>query len=184
MNTNSITVPKKYKSMEFLGLMRELVKLFEPEVYVEIGARNGKTFNNIALMKQIKKAVAVDIRLTGIIKMEKVFTFQMSSDRFSEIWVSPIDLLFIDADHRYSQVKKDFDNLSPFVRNEGLILLHDTHPIKRELTSNQYCSNSWEFARDIHRFYEAYEIVTLPGPWAGLSIIRKAVNHLTWRSSI
>lgn len=36
-----------------------------------------------------------------------------------------IDLLFIDGDHRYECVKKDYENYSPFVRKGGLIAFHD-----------------------------------------------------------
>lgn len=36
-----------------------------------------------------------------------------------------IDILFIDGDHRYEGVKKDFLCYRPFVRDGGLILFHD-----------------------------------------------------------
>ena len=36
-----------------------------------------------------------------------------------------LDFLFIDGDHRYDAIKKDFELYSPFVRNGGLIAFHD-----------------------------------------------------------
>jgi predicted O-methyltransferase YrrM len=41
-----------------------------------------------------------------------------------------IDFLFIDGDHRYSGVKKDFRMYAPLVKQNGLIVLHDIlyHP--------------------------------------------------------
>jgi predicted O-methyltransferase YrrM len=41
-----------------------------------------------------------------------------------------VDLLFIDGDHRYSRVKKDFEMYAPLVRTGGVVLLHDIllHP--------------------------------------------------------
>jgi predicted O-methyltransferase YrrM len=36
-----------------------------------------------------------------------------------------IDLLFIDADHSYDAVKKDFELYAPLVSDGGLIVLHD-----------------------------------------------------------
>jgi predicted O-methyltransferase YrrM len=36
-----------------------------------------------------------------------------------------IDLLFIDGDHRYEGVRKDFEFYSPFVRTGGIIAFHD-----------------------------------------------------------
>ncbi len=37
----------------------------------------------------------------------------------------PIDFLFIDGDHTYAGVKRDFELYSPFVAKSGLIALHD-----------------------------------------------------------
>lgn len=36
-----------------------------------------------------------------------------------------LDFLFIDGDHRYENVKKDFDMYAPLVREKGIIALHD-----------------------------------------------------------
>lgn len=40
----------------------------------------------------------------------------------------PIDFLFIDGDHRYEGVKKDFEMYRPLVRPGGLIGFHDIRP--------------------------------------------------------
>lgn len=42
----------------------------------------------------------------------------------------PIDVLFIDGDHRYEGVKQDFLSYRPLVRDGGLILFHDIVPDK------------------------------------------------------
>lgn len=174
---------KKYKNQEFRELMLELVKLFEPHTYVEVGVQRGFTFNVIA--PKVKRAVAVDINdMACIRRAANVETCQMTSSAFALIWEDPIDLLFIDADHRKECVLRDVDNLAPFVREgTGLILLHDTHPVAEHLISDRYCSNAWEAARAIRKMrkYAGLEIVTLPGPYAGLSIIRKAKKHLAWK---
>jgi len=39
-----------------------------------------------------------------------------------------LDLLFIDGDHSYEGVKKDFDTYSPLVKKNGLIAFHDIVP--------------------------------------------------------
>lgn len=36
-----------------------------------------------------------------------------------------VDLLFVDADHRYEGVRADFERWSPFVREGGHVLFHD-----------------------------------------------------------
>jgi len=174
---------KPHKNMEFRDLMAELVRLFAPNTYVEVGVQRGYTFNFIAPM--VQRAVAVDIQdMPCVIDRPNVQKHVAPSAEFAAIWHAPIDFLFIDADHRKEAVLADFDLLSPFVRNgTGLIFLHDTHPVQDSLLSDRFCSNAWEAAWVIrkNRRYKDFEIVTLPGPWAGISIIRKADGHLSWR---
>jgi predicted O-methyltransferase YrrM len=48
-----------------------------------------------------------------------------SSNQLVPFWTKPIDMLFIDGDHNYAEVKNDFINWSKFVRPGGWILFHD-----------------------------------------------------------
>jgi len=41
-------------------------------------------------------------------------------------WNKPINILHIDGTHDYESVKQDFDGWSTFVKQDGVILLHDT----------------------------------------------------------
>ncbi len=41
-------------------------------------------------------------------------------------WTLPIDLLFIDGDHSYEGVRRDWELFSPHVRPFGVIVFHDT----------------------------------------------------------
>lgn len=174
---------QKFRHQEFTGLIRELIFLYSPDTYVEIGVQKGYNFNQV--LHLVKRAVAVDVApMPMIYTTNNVETYQMDSVAFARQWTDPIDLLFIDADHRKDSVLRDFDNLSPFVTpGSGLILLHDTYPSAEYLLADGYSSNAWEAAREIHLNpkYSDFEIVTLPGPYAGLSIIRKAEQHLHWR---
>lgn len=175
---------KPYKHTEFRNLMIEMIRLFSPETYVEIGVQRGYIFNAISPL--VKRAVAVDIiEMLDIIERPNIEKHTMPSAQFAVTWKDPIDMLFIDADHRKEAVLADFDALSPFVREgDGLILLHDTHPVRESLLSDRFCSNAWEAAwtiRKSRKYNRNFEIVTLPGPWAGLSIIRKAKRHLSWK---
>ena len=51
-----------------------------------------------------------------------------SDDFFKDTNLPPIALGFIDGDHTYEQVKKDFNNLWNHVIKDGHIFLHDTYP--------------------------------------------------------
>lgn len=39
-----------------------------------------------------------------------------------------LDFLFIDGDHSYDGVRRDFADYAPLVRPRGLVALHDVHP--------------------------------------------------------
>jgi hypothetical protein len=41
-------------------------------------------------------------------------------------WEKPIDILHIDGFHTYNAVKNDYDTWSKFVKDNGVILFHDT----------------------------------------------------------
>jgi hypothetical protein len=208
----AIKTPSEYRNMEFVNLMKELSRLYKPYRYVEIGVKNGYTFNRMISDPWIEDAIAVDInpdwlrnditpKTTGpaalgeVVASDGVLKCCMTSDDFAyqypdmkrpDYW---IDFLFIDGDHKYESVRKDFENLSKFVRPfTGLIFLHDTYPVKKELAVEGYCYNAWKAAWYISRYAKTKyncEIVTLPGPWAGLSIIRmlKKTEHMHWQKS-
>lgn len=172
-----IKTPKEYREMEHKNLLVEIAKLFKPETYMEIGVKKCYTFNSI--LPYVKKAVAVDIvnreKYIDYSTSVKIIKCWLPSYDFSKIWKGDIDLLFIDGNHHKESVLNDFYNFLPFVKKEtGLIFLHDTYPIKRELIVDGYCSNAWEAAKEIRQEFSQVEleIITLPGPWAGLSMIR------------
>lgn len=65
-------------------------------------------------------------------------------------WYFPIDLLFIDGQHDYESVKRDFDQWSSFVR--GKIALHDTAgdwPGVTQLVSEIIQAGVWERVRTV-----------------------------------
>ena len=179
--------------MEFRPLIQELVRLFKVKVYMELGTKAGYTFNTIAAMDEITDAIGIDcIRHHSINKGPKITFYEMMTDKafkvISKALGGPpmefVDFLFIDACHDFQQVQRDFLNFSQFVKEgTGLILLHDTHPSRRGLARPGYCSDAWKIARLIRRapdLQEQFEIVTLPGPYAGLSIVRKSKTILSW----
>lgn len=169
----AIKTPREYRQMEFRQLLFELVCLLKPHTYVEIGVKDGWTFNKIAPL--VERAVGVDIVASPVERLPHVEFIHDNSARFAKTWKDPIDFLFIDAYHECEGVLLDFYRLHPFVRPEtGMIFLHDTYPVKPELLLPGYCHNAWRAAKTIReKFVGEFEIVTLPGPWAGLSILRK-----------
>lgn len=47
------------------------------------------------------------------------------SQDFSKDWNRPIDLLYIDGDHSYEAVRRDFLEWTPFIKPGGFLAMHD-----------------------------------------------------------
>jgi len=78
-----------------------------------------------------------------------------------------LDFLFIDGDHTYDGVKKDFEMYGPLVKNDGLIAFHDIVPGLAE-----HVGGVPQFWQEIKSQYNTEEIV---GDWrqgaAGIGLV-------------
>lgn len=79
------------------------------------------------------------------------------------------DVLFIDGDHSYSQVKTDYETWSPLIVSGGLIVFHDI--VDSELHKQQLCEVP-RFWNEIKIGKEYIEIIH-DGTWGGLGCITK-----------
>lgn len=78
-----------------------------------------------------------------------------------------LGFLFIDGDHRYGGVKKDFEMYSPLVRKGGIIAFHDIVPHPPETR----CEVS-RFWNEIKVRYKHLEIVkNWNQKWAGIGVL-------------
>jgi len=55
----------------------------------------------------------------------RIKALQGYSHEFSPSWTRPIDLLFIDGNHSYEAVRRDFEEWSRFVKPGGFLAMHD-----------------------------------------------------------
>ena len=78
-----------------------------------------------------------------------------------------LDFLFIDGDHSYNGVKRDFEMYSPLVRKGGLIAFHDILVNPAETRCEVHL-----FWNEIKESYNYNELVNDPGQkWAGIGVI-------------
>lgn len=126
-----------------------LVRALKPEVCVEIGAARGKSACYIGMALKENghgKLYSIDPHAqTYWNDVESVDTYNVFqentrrlgveqfievvrdfSDKVGSTWKLPIDILFIDGDHSYEGVKRDWDLFSPYVTTFGLVVFHDT----------------------------------------------------------
>lgn len=103
---------------------------------VEIGTCAGHSLVALAYgqkLKSGKKVTTIDIKKHSSLE-QHIDKAQIkdwvniklgNSKDIAKNWKKPIELLWIDGDHRYRGVKEDIVNWEKFVIKDGLIVLHD-----------------------------------------------------------
>lgn len=169
---------KFQRSVEHKNLILSLADIFQFETYVHAGLKkaNADFFNSMA--KKVGVAYAVDQKPMKFVQdRSNVFVQQMPFDLFINTWDHSIDLMFIDGvgGDRCNQIMGIVDLALPYLKTQtGLMLIHDTFPVRKSLLSSDDCSDAWQVAKIIRegKKYKDFESLTLPGPWHGLTIIR------------
>ncbi len=64
-----------------------------------------------------------NVKLTGFEK--KISPIVSESHIAAKKWKNEIDFLFIDGDHFYESIKKDFDVWFPYLSSDGVLAFHD-----------------------------------------------------------
>jgi predicted O-methyltransferase YrrM len=100
-------------------------------------------------------------------------TSHLNSTRQAVEEISPtLDLLFIDGDHSYAGVKRDFALYSPIVRPAGMIVFHDIAPHDTHKFPLEPACEVDRFWREIKDSYRHTEIIDSPDQgWAGVGVL-------------
>jgi Methyltransferase domain len=106
-------------------------------VYLEIGVSRGQAFQRISA--DVKIAVDPAFRLTertrelADAKGRETHYFETTSDAFLDneaafLEQHPIDVALIDGLHTYEQVVRDVEKTVRYLKDDGVIFLHDCNP--------------------------------------------------------
>jgi predicted O-methyltransferase YrrM len=187
-----VTVKMHQKKEELIEFVRK-IKHIKPKYILEIGTSEGGTlffFSKIASPEA--KIITIDLPIVRDyasyspakipfyklyrVEDQKIHFIRKDSHRSSTVKKvkkllknNKIDLLFIDGDHTYNGVKKDFENYISLVKENGIIGLHDI--VEHPPDSN---CNVFDFWNEIKGKYEYKEIISKDNEeWAGIGIIIK-----------
>ena len=117
--------PKRY------DIINNLIKFKNFKEYLELGCFRNENFDKI----NIPNKIGVDPVSGG--------THRVSSDDFFSTNAKKFDLIFIDGLHTYDQVKKDINNSLGFLKENGVILIHDCLPRKIWYQTPNRMSFTW-----------------------------------------
>jgi predicted O-methyltransferase YrrM len=131
-------------------VLYSLVRAQHPQVIVEIGSARGRSTCALALacrQNGLGRVYAIDphtINLwteIGTAGNTEVFlrarlrdyhladwceVITATSAEAARTWSTPIDLLFIDGDHTFEGVRRDFELFRPWLTPNALVVFHDT----------------------------------------------------------
>jgi predicted O-methyltransferase YrrM len=176
------TFRPEQKRSEIRSLLLELVDP-RPRHVLEIGGRRGGTlilFAHVAApdARLLSVDIAYDVARVEAVEgmaaeMQRIHAWQADShaeatrDAVRE-WLdgAMLDFLFIDGDHSYNGVSRDFEMYSPFVREGGIVAFHDIVPDARSRDGVASAADSGQvptFWRQIRsRGFASHEIVDDP----------------------
>jgi predicted O-methyltransferase YrrM len=177
---------------EILSLLKILADL-KPKAVIEIGTASGGT---LFLWTRVadSEATIISIDLPGgpfgggylawriplyesfALGNQKIYLLRADSHRESTfnkvreiLGSSKVDFLFIDGDHSYEGVKKDFEMYSGLVGGGGVVALHDIvhHPFLPECQVEKF----WQEIKRSRRFLTK-EIISHPHQtWGGIGLV-------------
>lgn len=154
----------KYKKTEhYINFIIWLVKLTNCQSYLELGSETSQEIKKI-----VKTCVCVDDINNN--KIENLY--QMTTDDFFKTNTEKFDIVFIDKNHNYKQARIDFDNSLNILNEYGIIIIHDTDPITKELLKTNYCDDCYKII-DYIESQENLNIITLPLQETGMTIVMK-----------
>ncbi len=178
--------PKRHNgTLEILdhpAWIRHLAFWIEPRLYVEYGISSGRCVEQIApLCRQVWGVDLAPYETKTANYSHYHMTTRQFHDTILQVKKPVIDLAFIDACHESDEVMQDFEELFPFIAQNGFICLHDTYPIREEYSNPMFCSDSWKVPELLRAKYGSQiELLTLPF-MPGLTIVRKCEAHATPR---
>jgi predicted O-methyltransferase YrrM len=202
VNSRAKTIPSGLG--DSAELLYGLVRSMKPEVCVEIGSARGNSACHIGLALKENgsgRLYAIDpheqtdwndknavntlkefmdnISAVGV--GEQVSIIRSYSDAAARDWKLPIDLIFIDGDHSYEGVKRDWKLFLPHMRPFGIVVFHDTMwdlpPYEGRARRNMGVP---QFVDELRQ--QGYQILTIERDY-GLSLVQPVVGGRPLRMS-
>ncbi len=166
--------------MNRMKAVRQALEGREKPVYLEIGVWRGLVFQQITADEKIAVDPALKLsagsRRRADAKARATHYFETTSDAFfanetAFLEQRGIDVALIDGLHTYGQAVRDVENVLRYLRDDGVIVMHDCNPANASIASP---AASYDDFRAQNR-WRSLLWATLP-PWSG--DVWKAIVYL------
>jgi predicted O-methyltransferase YrrM len=160
-------------------VISKIVEMTGCKLYLELGVLQGSNIKKILELSPNCECVGVDIQ---DIRLFKDFEFhRQTTDLFFKDFNRNPNVIFIDADHHFEQVKIDFENSLNCLSEHGIIFLHDTDPFNEYLLNQIFCGDSYKMHDWIKNEHPELNIITLPISVAGLTMVNREKDRRVFK---
>jgi cephalosporin hydroxylase len=172
--SHSIFKPAQIEN-EILELLN-VIHIKRPKKILEIGTHRGGTLYLFSkIMPQDAIIISVDLHISNkplllsfakkkqkIILIEGDSTNPSIKKNVQKIIAGEIDFLFLDGDHSYKGIQKDFNAFMPLVKSNGIVAFHDIVPdneTRYGISTGGWAGDVPMFWKEVKANYEHKEIV-------------------------
>ena len=157
------------------NFIAELCRSVECRLYLELGIFSGSTIDAVRKACPACRCIGVDI---CDYRTDKTSEFvHLANDEFFQIFRGTADVIFIDANHDYEPVMRDFLNSLAHLSTGGTIILHDVDPGEARLLATTECSDAYKIIDYIRDVREDLNVVTLPIGKEGLAVVTRNTDR-------
>ncbi len=153
--------------MNYSDIIYIINKSLRINSYLELGCQFGATLSK----STAKRKIGVDIEKQFIVGLFEFY--EESTDDFFKHFKDPVDSIFIDADHNFESVKRDFSNSMKILKTNGIIFIHDTDPNAPDLLRPEMCGDSYRVVDWIRKRFTHLDLLVLPADEPGLTLVRR-----------
>ncbi len=141
-----------------LSVLSDYVLYYTQGDLLEIGCGESSIHFSRLAEKYDRKCYHIEFSKSGIENMQNTkgyfgknsHVYRMTSDEFFKDYaLTPIALAFIDGDHVYEQVKKDFNNVFKSIVKGGYVFLHDTNPPDDSWKVPEKCGTVYKLREEV-----------------------------------
>ena len=181
-----------YDGYGILGMLGGIILRSLPSAnLLEIGIGRSSIYMSRLANKYNRKYYCCDVDAEKVKAIVAVPGFFQSSDIVftgtSDNFLIPINfenigLVFIDGDHHYEQVKKDFDTIFSMLLENGYIFLHDTYPPTEDMIAETFCGSAYKLKQELkeREDLECFTFNKILGYGFGITMVRKIPKDLPY----
>lgn len=174
----------KWERWGLFGVLADYVLHYTQGDILEVGVCESSIYLSFLARKYSRKIYHNDLQrsviencktVKGYFNPDAIIVQESSDNFFKNTKITPLALSFIDGEHSFLQVRKDFESTFELTVPGGYVFLHDTFPKSEDYLESNACGDVYRLRKYLERRRDLIQIFTFDrSAWdVGLTMIRK-----------